>query len=113
MDLTRSTKDQIARETTILDAYRNFRGALKQAEVLALEVLRTAERKLDAAKTELAKASQAVASFCRTEPAERARLELFRDEHLRRTQDEEKRYQIAKDLSDNQPVHREAVARAG
>jgi hypothetical protein len=36
-----------------------------------------------------------------TEPSERAKLELVRDEHLRRTQAEEKRYQIAKDLSDN------------
>jgi len=104
VDVTRSTKDQIARESTILDAYRDFRGALKHAEVLALEVLRTAERKLDAAKAELAKASQAVASFAGTEPAERAGLELLRDEHLRRTQDEEKRYQIAKDLSDNLTV---------
>ncbi|MGZ8299342.1 MAG: cell surface protein [Rhodoplanes sp.] len=104
VDVTRSTKNQIARESTILDAYRDFRGALKHAEVLALEVLRTAERKLDAAKAELAKASQAVASFAGTEPAERAGLELLRDEHLRRTQDEEKRYQIAKDLSDNLTV---------
>ena len=104
VDVTRSTKDQIARESAILDAYRDFRGALKHAEVLALEVLRTAERKLDAAKAELAKASQAVASFAGTEPAERAGLELLRDEHLRRTQDEEKRYQIAKDLSDNLTV---------
>jgi hypothetical protein len=42
-----------------------------------------------------------VANFAGTEPAARARLELERDEHLRRVQDEEKRYQIAKDLSDN------------
>jgi len=85
----------------ILEAYRDFRGALKQAEVMALEVLRKAEDKLNAAKTELEAASQAVAGFQGAEPAERARLELIRDEHLRRTQDEEKRYQIAKDLSDN------------
>jgi hypothetical protein len=101
LDVTRSTKDQIERESIILDAYRDFRGALKQAEVMALEVLRMAERKLEAAKAELAKASEAVSSFSGTEPAERAKLELLRDEHLRRTQDEEKRYQIAKDLSDN------------
>jgi hypothetical protein len=101
LDVTRSTKDQIERESIILDAYRDFRGALKQAEVMALEVLRMAERKLEAAKAELAKASEAVSSFSGTEPVERAKLELLRDEHLRRTQDEEKRYQIAKDLSDN------------
>ena len=63
-----------------------------------------AEKKLEAAKAELAKASEAVGGFKGTEPAERAKLELVRDEQLRRTQDEEKRYQIAKDLSDNLTV---------
>jgi hypothetical protein len=104
LDVTRSTKDQIQREQIILDAYRDFRGALKHAEVMALEVLRTAEKKLESAKSELQRASDTVANFQGTEIAERARLELSRDEHLRRTQDEEKRYQIAKDLSDNLTV---------
>jgi hypothetical protein len=101
LDVTRSTRDQIDREQIILDAYRDFRGALKHAEVMALEVLRTAEHKLEDAKAELRKAADLVANFQGPEVAERARLELTRDEHLRRTQDEEKRYQIAKDLSDN------------
>jgi hypothetical protein len=101
LDVTRSTKDQIEREQIILDAYRDFRGALKHAEVMALEVLRTAEKKLEAAQAELKQASDTVANFQGTDVAERARLELTRDEQLRRTQDEEKRYQIAKDLSDN------------
>ena len=104
LDVTRSTKDQIEREQIILDAYRDFRGALKHAEVMALEVLRTAEQKLEDAKAELRRASDAVANFKGTEVADRARLELARDEQLRRTQDEEKRYQIAKDLSDNLTV---------
>ena len=76
VDVTRSTRDQIERETVILDAYRDFRGALKQAEVLALEVLQKAEAKLDAAKKELQAASEAVSSFQSGTPAERARLEL-------------------------------------
>ncbi|RPI40971.1 MAG: cell surface protein [Hyphomicrobiaceae bacterium] len=101
LDVTRSTRDQIERESAILEAYRDFRGALKQAEVLALDVLKIAEQKWEAAKAELGKSAQSVAGFQGSEPAERARLELLRDEHLRRTQDEEKRYQIAKDLSDN------------
>jgi hypothetical protein len=104
LDVTRSTRDQIERETTILDAYRDFRGALKQAEVLALEVLQKANAKLEAQKAELSTAADKVANFAGTEIAERARLELVRDEQLRRTQDEEKRYQIAKDLSDNLTV---------
>jgi len=104
LDVTRSTRDQIEREQIILDAYRDFRGALKHAEVMALEVLRTAEKKLEAAKADLQRASDAVVNFKGTEVSERARLELTRDEQLRRTQDEEKRYQIAKDLSDNLTV---------
>jgi len=104
IDVTRATNDQIERETVILDAYRDFRGALKQAEVLALEVLEKAQRTLDQQKTELAKAADAVTQAANLPIAERARLELTRDEQLRRTQDEEKRFQIAKDLSDNLTV---------
>jgi hypothetical protein len=101
LDVTTATKDQIQREAKILEAYRDYRGALKQAEVLALQVLKSADAKLEAAKAALGDASNAVANFAGTEPAERAKLELVRDEHLRRVQDEDKRYQIAKDLSDN------------
>lgn len=101
LDVTRSTKDQIEREAKILDAYHDFRGALKQSEVLALEVLKKAEAELQAAKAELAKASEAVAGYTGTDQAERASLELRRDEKLRALQDEDKRYQIAKDLADN------------
>ncbi|MDK9695716.1 MAG: cell surface protein [Siculibacillus sp.] len=100
LEVSKETKNQIEREGVILESYRDFRGALKQAEVLALEVLKTAEAKWDAAKVELDAAGKAVAAF-QGEPAEKARLEMVRDEHVRRTQDEEKRYQIAKDLSDN------------
>jgi hypothetical protein len=35
LDVTSSTQDQIQREAKILEAYRDFRGALKQSEVLA------------------------------------------------------------------------------
>ena len=101
LDVSKDTKGQIDREHTILEAYRDFRGALKQAEVLALETLKTATAKLDSVRATLKEASDKVAGFAGGEPAERARLELARDEQLRQVQDEEKRYQIAKDLSDN------------
>jgi hypothetical protein len=52
-------------------------------------------------RSELKAATEAVANFSGAEPADRAKLELRRDEELRRTQEEDKRYQIAKDLSDN------------
>ncbi len=101
LDVARATKDQIQREQTILDAYRDFRGALKHAEVLALEVLQKADAKLQEKQAELKAASEAVAAYVGSVPAERANLELVRDTKLREMQDEEKRFQIAKDLSDN------------
>ena len=102
LEVAEDSKDQIEREHRILEAYQDFRGALKQSEVQALEVLKTAEGLLAAAKQKVVDASAAVeAHGAEGDPAERARLELARDEEVRRLQAEEKRYQIAKDLSDN------------
>lgn len=101
LEVARDTKANIEREHVILEAYRDFRGALKQAEVSALEVLAEAEKQLAAAKETLAAASDAVGAYTGEAAAERARLELVRDEHLRRMQTEEGRYQVAKDLADN------------
>jgi hypothetical protein len=104
LDVQKETKNQIEREHLILEAYMDFRGAMKQSEVLALDVLKTAEGKLEEAKNRMTAASAAVTAYAGTDPAERATLELARDEELRRLQAEEKRYQIAKDLSDNLTV---------
>ncbi|MEQ8545525.1 MAG: cell surface protein [Roseitalea porphyridii] len=101
LEVTSDTKDQIDREHTILEAYRDFRGALKQSEVMALEVLQTAEGRLREKKDILQKAADELAAYAGDVPADRARLEMARDERLREMQNEEKRYQIAKDLSDN------------
>lgn len=101
LSVTKETKNQIEREAKILDAYRDYRGALKHAEVMALEILKQAEAKLEAARAALQRETTKVAEFSGTEPAERAKLELVRDEYLRLMQEEDKRYQIAKDLSDN------------
>jgi hypothetical protein len=101
LSVTKETKNQIDREHTILEAYRDFRGALKQAEVMALEVLGTAEAHLRERKDNLQKSADALTAFTGGTPAERAKLEMARDERLREMQNEERRYQIAKDLSDN------------
>ena len=56
---------------------------------------------LDDKKTDLKAAADALTAFADGTPADRARLEMARDERLRDLQNEERRYQIAKDLSDN------------
>ncbi len=104
LEVTDSTQDQIQREQLILDAYQDFRGAMKQTEVLALEVLKKAEGIWNGAKDELAAAMKAVEDFTGEDAVERAKLEMARDEKVRALQDTEKRYQIAKDLSDNLTV---------
>ena len=104
LDVAKDTNDQIEREHTILTAYQDFRGALKEAEILALQVLNTAEQKLAAQKAELEKAVQAVEQAPADDLVARAKLELARDEQLRAVQFAEDRYQICKDLSDNMTV---------
>ena len=104
LDVAKDTNDQIEREHLILSAYQDFRGALKEAEILALQVLKTAEQHLQASQKELQTAMQAVDEASPEDLVARARLELARDERLRAVQTAEDRYQICKDLSDNLTV---------
>jgi hypothetical protein len=103
-EVAKDTLDQVQRERLILDAYQDFRGALKESEVLAFEVIKKAEGNLSAARERMQASSREVEQAATAEPAEKARLELARDEKLRELQNEEQRYQIAKDLSDNLTV---------
>ena len=104
LEVAEESANQIERERIIMDAYLDFRGALKQAEVQALEVLETAEQKVEEARSELEAAMGALEAYAGEEPTERARLELARDERLRAVQQADDRYQIAKDISDNLTV---------
>ena len=101
LEVQKETDNQIRKERQILEAYLDFRGALKQSEVLALEVLEKAAIKLDAAKAAVGEAMSVIEAYTGDNAAERADLELKRDEKLRLLQAEEKRYQVSKDLSDN------------
>ncbi|MBG7602813.1 MAG: cell surface protein [Gammaproteobacteria bacterium] len=104
LEVAADSKDQIKREQLILNAYQDFRGALKESEVLALEVLKKADEKLNGAKGALETAMKAVDAYTGEDAAARAKLEMERDLKIRGVQDEDRRYQIAKDLSDNLTV---------
>lgn len=104
LEVAGDSNEQIKRERIIFDAYQDFRGALKQSEVLALEVLEKAQTVLDQKKASLSAAMQAVDNNTSDDPADRARLEMARDQEIRAVQDEDQRYQIAKDLADNLTV---------
>lgn len=100
-EVAESANDQILRENTILEAYQDFRMALKAAEVQAQELLNTATVALEEKKSALQAANATVEGYAGQDVAERARLELARDEALRAVQDEDKSFQIVKDIADD------------
>lgn len=104
LEVTEATAEQVRREHAILEAYQDFRSAMKQAEVLALEVLAKGEAELNSAKGAVDAAMQVVEGYAGEDAVERAKLEMARDEKVRALQTADKRYQIAKDLSDNLTV---------
>lgn len=97
----KDTADQVERERLIVGAYADFRVALKEAEIAALEVAAAAERRLDEARSGLQSASAVLEAHAGGDAAAKARLELERDARLREVQDADEIYQIAKDLADN------------
>jgi hypothetical protein len=101
LEVAKSALGQIDREATILEAYKDFRMALKASEIEAQELLQVASKQLASRKDALAVASRDVESFAGSSNADRSRLELVRDEALRALQDEDRRYQVAKDLGDD------------
>ncbi|MEL6302488.1 MAG: cell surface protein [Pseudomonadota bacterium] len=104
LEVAADSRDQIDREHTILNAYRDFRGALKSSEVLAIQILNKAEGVLDAQRTALKAAADAITGAGTDDRETLAKLELARDAELRRLQQADERYQIAKDLADNLTV---------
>lgn len=104
MEVSSDTKDQMEREVQILESYRDFRGALKEAQVMAFQVLKKAETAVEVAKARLEEAVKALETYTGQDREQIARLELARDELLRELQVQDKRYQIAKDLAENLSV---------
>lgn len=104
LEVAEDSRDQIERERIILNAYQDFRGAIKQSEIDALDILKQAEGIWNETKGALKQANDTVAAFAGEDLAERAKLELARDEKMRSLQYSEDRYQVAKDISDNLTV---------
>lgn len=100
LDVMKDSNQQIQVETQILDAYLQYRYAMKDAETAANHILAKAETALDAAKSTLADRANALNNDSLT-PAERSDAELQRDIAMRDVQNADKRYQIALDLVNN------------
>ncbi len=100
-DVCDDTKDQLEREETIMDGYIDFRFALKEAEILSRELLGKQLPNLDKAKTALAVAQKAVDDYNGDDESQQSRLELTRDEARNAFQNEDRTYQLLKDIAEN------------
>lgn len=100
-DVCKDTKDQLDREQVIMDGYIDFRFALKEAEVLAREVLETQIPHLDAAKAQLAAAQQALDGYEGEDESGKSRLQLERDEANDAFKKQDRVYQLIKDIAEN------------
>lgn len=97
--------DQIERETRILEAYADYRMAMKAAGSEALKLMANADAELTKVKKELEDAQNAVTNVPEGTPASTiSDLELVRDEKLRELSLVDEQYQVAKDLAEQMSV---------
>jgi hypothetical protein len=104
LEVAADSREQIERERVILESYQDFRGAIKQSEIYALDILKQTEAIWNESKGALKQANDTVTAYAGEDLAELAKLELSRDETMRGLQFAEDRYQVAKDISDNLTV---------
>ncbi len=103
-DVAKDTKVALKSEEQIMDAYIDFRFALKEAEVLARELLDQDVSNLEAAKKELADTQQALDEYVGSDEGGKSKMELRRDEARHRFEKEDKIYQLLKDIAENLEV---------
>ncbi|TWU01919.1 cell surface protein [Neorhodopirellula pilleata] len=99
--VAKDTKDALKTEELIMDAYIDFRFALKEAEVLSRELLDQQVPILEAAKNGLSDAQKALDEYAGQDEGGKSQLELRRDEARHRFEEEDKTYQLLKDIAEN------------
>ena len=99
--VSRDTAEQLEKEQQIMNAYMDFRFALKNAEILANEVLAVQEANVKTAEAGFKNTSDAFTNYAGQDAAEKSRLQLQRDEATRAYDGEQKKYQLIKDVAEN------------
>ncbi|MCO8123852.1 cell surface protein [Stieleria sp. TO1_6] len=100
-DVAKDTKEALKSEELIMDAYIDFRFALKEAEILSRELLDEHAPTLDAARQGLATAQEALDNYTGTDEGGKSQLELARDESRHTYEQEDETYQLLKDIAEN------------
>lgn len=99
--VSKDTKGQLDKENEIMNGYIDFRFALKNAETIAFEVLNKQEANRTAAETTFKQVMEEFGAYKGTDAPEKSRLQLKRDEAKRAFDDEDRKYQLVKDVAEN------------
>ncbi len=100
-DVAKDTKEALQSEEAIMEGYIDFRFALKEAEVLARELLDTHGPILQAAKDELGAAQDALDNYTGEDEGGKSQMELRRDESRHTYEKEDETFQLLKDIAEN------------
>lgn len=100
-DVAKDTKQQLKSEEAIMEGYIDFRFALKEAEVVARELLDIHAPVLQAAKDNLASSQDKLDNYAGTDEGGQSQLELERDEARHTYEKEDETYQLLKDIAEN------------
>lgn len=99
-DVAGDTRKQLEKEQAIMNGYIDFRFSLKEAEVVARELLEKQTATWDRSKETLAAAQTALDAF-KGDASGRSQLELSRDEANHSFHQEDRCYQLLKDIAEN------------
>ncbi len=99
--VAKDTKEQLRSEEAIMEGYIDFRFALKEAEILARELLDQQVPILEKAKEALGASQTALDNYTGTDEGGKSQLELQRDEARHRFESEDETYQLLKDIAEN------------
>lgn len=99
--VTADTQKQLQKEQAIMEGYIDFRFALKEAEIAARELLEKQTTTLTAARDALAAAQKAVDGAGSADAPARSRLQLARDQAQNTFQNEDRSFQLLKDVAEN------------
>lgn len=99
--VTADAQQQLQKEAAIMEGYIDFRFALKEAEIVARELLDQQTTATDAARAALAAAQAAVDAASDADGPTRSKLQLARDQAQYGFQQQDRHFQLIKDIAEN------------
>ena len=97
---TADVREQLDRESQLLDGYRHFRIGMKEAEGVAIGIMQKAQAELMEVRDNLGVVSQGIEELSGNSH-ERIEMEIVREDLRRKLELREGQYQVAKDLAES------------